>query len=260
MAINETEDSSRCIRTYPHGILLDPVELRTEQVRIEDVATALSHENRWGGHTAAAYSVAQHSILVMRTALRLIRYEAMPGLRHAALWGLEALLHDGGEAYSKDIPRPVKHHPMFKTFREMCQRCQRVTEAALIPVTEVSALIHPQMRAGRVRELIAKADDMQSHAESFVLRSADSERSEAIYKSLPFEETPMTNRPAKYWRELYITTYYELKERLTHDYSSGHGTHGAGSAGTRPDAGSPPPGAGAEHAASRADAFQRASH
>ena len=71
--------------------LLDP---RVEDIDLWDIAHALSHEARFGGHTHRPYSVGQHSIRV-----------ALDMPPEFALWGL---LHDAHEAYLKDIPSPVK--------------------------------------------------------------------------------------------------------------------------------------------------------
>jgi uncharacterized protein len=78
-----------------------PYDPRPEDVRIADIAHALALENRFAGHTAEPYSVAQHSVLVAKIAATYL-YEPNPNLV------LAALLHDAAEAYVKDIPRPLK--------------------------------------------------------------------------------------------------------------------------------------------------------
>lgn len=88
----ETRDS-RWIQTYT-GAAFWPLEPEGCQVRIEDIAHALSLTCRFNGHTRQFYSVAQHSVLVA---------ELLP--EPLRLYGL---LHDASEAYLHDIVRPLK--------------------------------------------------------------------------------------------------------------------------------------------------------
>ncbi len=81
------------IRTYT-GVVINILDPRPEQILIEDIAHALAHLCRFGGHTAKFYSVAEHSIRCSQT----IEPE----------WQLAALLHDATEAYLIDLPSPVK--------------------------------------------------------------------------------------------------------------------------------------------------------
>ena len=81
------------IQCCPSGQPFWPLDPRPEEVRIEDIAHALSNQCRFSGHTLTFYSVAQHSCLVSD---------------HCPCFPLWGLLHDAAEAYLVDLPRPVK--------------------------------------------------------------------------------------------------------------------------------------------------------
>lgn len=72
-------------------------------INIEDIAKALSHTNRYNGHTKYAYSVAEHSIHVASL--------LPPELQ------MMGLLHDASEAYIADIPSPFK--PLIRGYEEL---------------------------------------------------------------------------------------------------------------------------------------------
>lgn len=79
-------------------IILD--EFDEDDVRLSDIAKALSNICRFNGHTRSFYSVAEHSISVSR--------RVPVGLARAAL------LHDAAEAYVGDVVHPIKGHLQYK--------------------------------------------------------------------------------------------------------------------------------------------------
>ena len=78
-----------------------PLDPKTEDIDIEDIAHALSLLCRANGHFKHFYSVGQHSINCAKEAMA-------RGYSKRVILG--CLLHDGSEAYLADITRPVKRH------------------------------------------------------------------------------------------------------------------------------------------------------
>lgn len=81
------------------GVWMDPFAPRPQDIRIEDVAHALSLVCRAGGHLRHFYSVAQHLVNCRAEA-------AARGFCPAVQLG--CLLHDASECYIADVTRPVK--------------------------------------------------------------------------------------------------------------------------------------------------------
>lgn len=76
------------------GKHFDYLNAQTDDVDIDDIATALSNICRFAGHLPEFYSVAQHSVLCSQ----IVPQE----------YAFEALMHDAAEAYCQDIPAPLK--------------------------------------------------------------------------------------------------------------------------------------------------------
>lgn len=84
-----------------------PFQPRPEDIDIEDIAHALAHQCRFGGHVSKFYSVAQHCVLLARV------LQAQGFDRMTIFAGL---MHDATEAYLVDLPRPVKN--MLPSYRD----------------------------------------------------------------------------------------------------------------------------------------------
>jgi len=86
------------IRTYS-GVRFYPTEPDSAGFRIEDIAHALSLICRGNGHVHSFWSVGEHCICCAKEA-------QARGLGNRM--ALACLLHDAGECYLSDIPRPFK--------------------------------------------------------------------------------------------------------------------------------------------------------
>ena len=84
------------------GIQFYPFDPRPDEVKIKDIAHALSMICHFNGHTREFFSVAQHSLMVSYL---------LPA--EHKLWGL---MHDSAEAYIGDMIRPIKTHSDMFSF------------------------------------------------------------------------------------------------------------------------------------------------
>lgn len=99
-----------------------PMKPKQEDVRIEDIAHALSLMTRANGHFKEFYSVAQHSLDCTAMAKEENR---------SPKESLACLLHDASEAYLSDITRPVKAG--LTEYKQIEQRLQRTIYEKFIP-------------------------------------------------------------------------------------------------------------------------------
>ncbi len=119
------------------GRLFWPLDPRTEEVVIQDIAHALSNMVRWTGHVSQFYSVAQHAVMVSELVESVAPHLA-----------LAALHHDSAEAYLSDICSPTKEFLFFHyenyagvqqvdSFHEVENR----VEAAIFKALDIPALM-----------------------------------------------------------------------------------------------------------------------
>lgn len=105
-----------------------PLSPKAEDVDPLDIAHALSMLCRYNGHIDRFYSVAEHCVLMARYV------RAQTDDNQLAL---EALLHDGTEAYVGDMIRPLKHTAEMKIFREVEDRVMNaIAERFGLPLDE----------------------------------------------------------------------------------------------------------------------------
>lgn len=86
---------------------IDVFNLKPEDIKIEDIITALPNICRFGGRINTHYSVAQHCVELARWLSNNNKVELVP----------LALLHDACEAYIGDIIYPIKSR--IPTFLEL---------------------------------------------------------------------------------------------------------------------------------------------
>ncbi len=92
------------------GRWVNPFDPDPAQLDAGDIARALANQCRFGGHSRAFYSVAQHSVIVSRLV------EEGGGDAEDVF---AALMHDAAEAYLGDMPHPLKHRsPLGAAFKD----------------------------------------------------------------------------------------------------------------------------------------------
>lgn len=105
------------------GVRLDLDAPRPADIRLSDVAGALSRICRFGGQAQTYYSVAQHAVLVAE----LVERAGHPEL------GLAALHHDSHEAFACDLPSPLKRRINAASdnyYEKLCQSLDRAIDTA----------------------------------------------------------------------------------------------------------------------------------
>ena len=97
------------IKTYT-GEYFYPLNPEPEKIHIRDIAHALSLLCRGNGHIKSFWSVGQHCICCAREAIT---------RGYSNRLALACLLHDAGECYLSDIPRPFKQNlPKYQEWED----------------------------------------------------------------------------------------------------------------------------------------------
>ena len=147
--MSEDLGNERWMQTFT-GKKFYPRHPRVEDICLEDIAHALSHICRFGGHCAQFYSVAQHSILVA---------SALPVELKA-----HGLLHDAGEAYLGDVIWPLKHITYFRGIPfSVYEEGLQIRIFAALKIRELTADEKALVKNADTRVLMAEARDLMNH-------------------------------------------------------------------------------------------------
>ncbi|MEQ9278157.1 MAG: hypothetical protein RLN83_01570 [Balneola sp.] len=149
-----TAKESRLIRVLPSMRLVDPFNLKPEDIDIKDIAHHLARICRWNGGVNGFYSVAEHSIKVAAS--------VAPQFR---LWGL---LHDAAETYIGDITRPVKSKLWIHddvSCSNYVERYSDKEDKILYAISKKFDLVHPVLP-----EQVKRADDEQLARENSLIK------------------------------------------------------------------------------------------
>ena len=116
------------------GVLFDYNNPAACEVSIYDIAAALSKVCRFAGHLHQFYSVAQHAV---NTSLIVMPHFAF-----------DALMHDTAEAFTYDIPTPLKYAvPMFKDLEVSIETAMAERFGFQYPLPEAVKVADLQMLA-----------------------------------------------------------------------------------------------------------------
>lgn len=181
------------ISTYT-GLDFNVINPRPSDIKIEDIAHALSMQCRAGGHYNQFYSVAQHSISCCREAkARGLSTEVQ----------LCCLLHDASEAYLNDIPRPIKEDD----YKEKEEKLQKVIFSALAP--QVYNLFFEENAAWQ------EIDDTMLFWEFETFYKTDTKRNPIPEKQKISVELRKQFIPFEIVQTEFIMLYNELMRKLT---------------------------------------------
>ena len=179
--------------------LLDPTAV---DIEIEDIAHGLAFVARWNGQTQGefAYSVAEHSLLVVELSKRLF-----PKIE--AKWQLAALLHDAPEYVIGDMISPVKA-AVGAGYEALDER--------------LTAAIHirfglPAKLPAKIKAQIKKADKCSAWLEATQIAGFSQQEANRFFGKMPMDLVPAFTvelRPPNLVKRDYISKYQTLISKL----------------------------------------------
>ena len=128
------------------GRYIDFANPHPDQFTIEDIAFGLARECRFNGQTSMYYSVATHSVLV--------------SLVVPKEYALIALMHDGSEAFMRDICTPLKR--LIPDYRKIEDQMQQAIYAS-VGLTDVTDDLYKVIKAADERMFLTENAQLMTH-------------------------------------------------------------------------------------------------
>lgn len=195
MSIDQ-EQTREFITTYS-GIHFFPTEPRVQDIYIADIAHALSLICRGNGHVKTFFSVGQHCINCALEA---------KARGYGSRIVLACLLHDAGECYMSDVPRPFK-----KTLPEY-----REQESKLLNMIYTKYLGAPLSEEEQI--VLSQIDDDMLYYDLKELLSETPEREEPrLFTEISYEVQPFEAVEQRYLQLYYFyqgnVAFEDLRKR-----------------------------------------------
>ena len=155
-----------------------PMRPDADAIHIRDIAHALPMICRGNGHVNRFFSVGQHCIFCAREA------EARG---HSVRTILACLLHDAGECYMSDVPRPFKQQlPRYNELEDM-----------LLEIIYTKYLFTPLTEEERA-SVRAIDDDLLYYDLTVLLNEPKSDTPPKIYSSISYDFVPFESVTEQY--------------------------------------------------------------
>lgn len=202
---SSAEQPARAWQRMLSGRRLDLLEPSPLDVEIEDIAQGLSRVARWNGQTAGdhAFSVAQHSLLVLDIHLRLD-----PQL--APREQMVTLLHDAPEYVVGDMISP---------FKAVVGGDYKSVEHRLLEAIHLRFSL-PAKTNGILAKAVKKADTIAAYYEATLLAGfgeAEARRFFGRPQGISPDGLPLTPWPAKRAQANFLKRFRLMEEAHRHD-------------------------------------------
>lgn len=126
------QDGKTPVITTNSGRIINVLRPSAKDVALHDIVHGLSGEGRFVNQTDETISVGQHTCYVVRLV------EQLKGDRTAQR---QAFLHDGSEAYVRDIPKWFKNDPAMAFYRDIEARWWKAIAKAFDLPVKMSPII-----------------------------------------------------------------------------------------------------------------------